>query len=99
MPEQPDFYTEENGDASKVTPFVSETDTKSAAQKPAGLATSNGDLQSIYNEVNFMKEILKDKEIEGFLSGEWKCLGKVIQRLMFWVSTVAFCIALIIIYA
>ena len=98
LPEQPEFYkeTERNQvmplDGKQGTPSVEKLEKKS---KPG---SENEILQSICNKVNAIEEILKGKELDIFLTAEWKCLGKVIERFTFWVCVIVSGIGFITIY-
>ena len=55
----------------------------------------NNDLEAMRRDLMMLKDVVMNKEKEGFVVEEWKCLGKIIDRLLFWLCTVVFLITVL----
>ena len=98
VPDEPEDFSD--SDTNRVSPFngLDNVSNLTAKQQPQG-SFNHIQLQAIYEELKFLKDVVKGKENEKFILSEWKCLGKVIDRLMFWLCMVVFVIGVIVIYA
>ena len=53
------------------------------------------DLEVMRCDLMILKNIVIKKEQEAFVMDEWKCLGKIVDRLLFWLCTVIFLITIL----
>ena len=42
-----------------------------------------------------LKDLVMNKENDDFVREEWKCLAKIVDRLLFWLCTVVFLITIL----
>ena len=54
-------------------------------------------LERIQKNVMALMDIIVDKEMDNFVVDEWKCLGKITDRCLFWLCFISFVITLTII--
>ena len=52
------------------------------------MCVCSDDLQAMRLDLMHLNNIVRKKENESFIVDEWKCLGKVIDRLLFWLCTI-----------
>ena len=57
---------------------------------------SNDQLEGLRMDLMILKDIVVNREKENFVVDEWKCLGKIIDRLLFWLCFISFVISLIV---
>ena len=98
MPDEPENVSD--SDCNRVSPFIGHDNVSNLTAKQQPHGSSNFiQLQAIYEELKFLKDVVQGKENEEFIVSEWKCLGKVIDRFMFWLCMLVFVIGVIAIYA
>ena len=95
IPKEPEFSSVcENVESDMV---ISETER--AKSVGTTCCKTNAYLQAIVNELSFLKNVVKEQESENFITNEWKCFGKVMDRFLFWLCLCGFVLAIICIYA
>ena len=53
------------------------------------------DLEGMRCDLMILKNIVVNREQDAFVMDEWKCLGKIVDRLLFWLCTVIFLITIL----
>ena len=55
-------------------------------------------LKAILTQLQFLKETITGQEKIEFFQAEWKCLAKLVDRLLFWICLIGFVSTVLYIY-
>ena len=89
VPDEPEFLESQRNSMLEMVDV--ENRPKSSAKRQR---LSNDQLKAIRMNLKALKDIIVEKEKENFVIDEWKCLGKITDRCLFWLCVISFAITL-----
>ena len=92
VPGEPNFSREGAKRMEKNKVNVIELDVPESTQRKC---ECNYDLEVIRRDLMMLKDLVMNKENHDCVTEEWKCLGKIVDRLLFWLCSVVFFITIL----
>ena len=94
VPDEPGFLESQTNATLEIVDIEDRPKTSGKRQR-----LSNDQLDEIRMELKALKDIIVEKEKENFVIDEWKCLGKITDRCLFWLCVIIFLITIVMISA